>query len=78
MQSPVQHHVKPLLNPIPPAGQENRVEAVYQAIQNHIGFVPDGLRLYSFSPPLLETFVGNVSYFNSGEYERRLFNQYGL
>ena len=68
MQSPIQqHHVKPLLNPVPPAGQENRVEAVYQAIQKHLGFVPDGLRLYSFSPPLLETFVGNVSYFNSGE-----------
>lgn len=67
MQSPVQHHVKPLLNPRPPMGQESRVEAVYQAVQNHIGFVPDGLRLYSLSPPLLETFVGNVSYFNSGE-----------
>lgn len=67
MQSPVQHHVKPLVNPIPPAGQEGRVEAVYQAVKSHIGFVPDGLRLYSFSPALLETFVGNISYFNSGE-----------
>jgi len=67
MQSPAQHQVKPLLNPQAPLGQESRVDAVYQAIQNHIGFVPDGLRLYSFSPPLLEGFVGNVSYFNSGE-----------
>ena len=67
MQSPVQHHVKPLLNPRPPQGQESRVEAVYQAVQSHIGFVPDGLKLYSLSPPLLETFVGNISYFNSGK-----------
>ena len=67
MQSPVQHQVKPLLNPQAPIGEESRVDAVFQAVKNHIGFVPDGLRLYSFSPPLLEAFVGNVSYFNSGE-----------
>ena len=67
MQRTVQHPTTPLLNPHPPAGQEARVEAVYQAIQKKIGFVPDGLRLYGFSPALLESFVGNISYFNSGE-----------
>jgi alkylhydroperoxidase family enzyme len=61
------HQEKPLLDPVPPQGQEARVEAVFDAVKQHIGFVPDALRLYSFSPPLLENFVGNISYFNSGE-----------
>ena len=56
----------PLIFPQAPAGEEQRVAAIFNAIQEHIGFVPDGLRLYSLSPPLLETFVGNVSYFNGG------------
>ncbi len=57
----------PLLHPCPPAGEESRVDAVLKAIEQKLGFVPDGLKLYSFSPPLLENFVGNVGYFNSGE-----------
>lgn len=57
---------QPLVYPQAPAGDEDRVAAVLSAIEKHLGFVPDGLRLYSFSPPLLETFVGNVSYFNGG------------
>ncbi|HEY9099817.1 MAG TPA: hypothetical protein VIN38_13195 [Thiobacillus sp.] len=61
------HPTTPLLNPLPPAGQEDRVEAVYREIQEKIGFVPDGLRLYGLSPALLESFVSNISYFNSGE-----------
>jgi alkylhydroperoxidase family enzyme len=56
----------PLIVPQAPAGDEARVDAILNAIQEHIGFIPDGLRLYSLSPPLLETFVGNVSYFNGG------------
>ena len=56
-----------LLNPFPPSGEESRVSAVFDAIEKKLGFVPDGLRLYSFSPPLLESFVGNIAYFNSGE-----------
>lgn len=67
MQTQVRQHDKPLLIPQAPMGEESRVDAVFGAIKQHIGFVPDGLRLYSFSPPLLETFVGNISYFNSGE-----------
>jgi len=57
----------PLIFPQVPAGEEDRVNAVFSAVQQHMGFIPDGLRLYSFSPALLETFVGTVSYFNSGE-----------
>ncbi len=57
---------KPLINPVVPEGDEQRVSGILAAIEEHIGFVPDGLRLYSFSPPLLEAFVGNISYFNGG------------
>jgi uncharacterized peroxidase-related enzyme len=67
MQNQAARNNKPLINPQVPAGEEGRVAAVFGAIEQHIGFVPDGLRLYSFSPPLLENFVANVSYFNSGE-----------
>lgn len=57
---------KALLTPVVPNGDEQRVAGILSAIEEHIGYVPDGLRLYSFSPPLLEAFVGNVSYFNGG------------
>jgi alkylhydroperoxidase family enzyme len=67
MQNQVRQHEKPLIIPQVPAGDEDRVEAVFSAVKQHMGFIPDGLRLYSFSPALLETFIGNVSYFNSGE-----------
>jgi alkylhydroperoxidase family enzyme len=40
---------------------------MFSAIEQRVGFVPDGLRLYSFSPPLLESYVANIGYFNSGE-----------
>ena len=57
---------KALITPASPAGEEGRVAAVLDAVEKHLGFVPDGLRLYSLSPPLLEAFVGNVSYFRGG------------
>lgn len=56
---------KPLLNPQIPTGEETRVAALLEPIQARLGFVPDGLRLYTVSPPLLETFVGTVGYFNT-------------
>jgi alkylhydroperoxidase family enzyme len=55
-----------LLQPQPPVGEEARVDNILQAVQNQLGLVPDGLRLYGISPPLLETFVNNVSYFIGG------------
>ena len=67
MQTQVRQNNKPLIMPQAPAGEEGRVDNVFEAIKQHIGFVPDGVRLYSFSPALLENFVGNISYFNSGE-----------
>lgn len=53
----------PLLDPTPPAEDKAQVEAIFDQMQAHLGFIPDGLRLYGVSPPLLNTFVGNVSYF---------------
>jgi alkylhydroperoxidase family enzyme len=67
MQNQVRQHEKPLIIPQVPAGEEGRVDAVFNAVKQRLGFVPDGLRLYSFSPALLETFIGNISYFNSGD-----------
>lgn len=55
-----------LITPHAPAGQEDKVAGLLGAMEQHLGFVPDGLRLYSLSPPLLETFIGNISYFNGG------------
>lgn len=57
---------QPLIYPQAPAGEEARVAEILGNIEKHVGFVPDGLRLYSISPPLLETFVGNIGYFNMG------------
>jgi alkylhydroperoxidase family enzyme len=67
MQNLAYRSDKPLLTPTPPAGDEARVAALFRGIEQRLGFVPDGLRLYSFSPPLLESFVANIGYFNSGE-----------
>lgn len=55
-----------LVSPIAPAGEEQRVEAVLEMAKQHLGFIPDGLRLYSLSPTLLETFFTNVGYFQGG------------
>ncbi len=53
----------PLLNPTPPADDKARVDGILNAVAASLGFVPDGLRLYSISPPLLENFVAGVGYF---------------
>lgn len=58
---------QPLLTPKIPPGEEAGVAEIFSAIEQRVGFVPDGLRLYSISPPLLQNFVGNIGYFNSGE-----------
>ena len=67
MQKPVAGPTPaPLIYPEIPAGEEERVNRVLSKVEKHLGFVPDGLRLYSFSPPLLESFYGNIGYFNMG------------
>lgn len=57
---------QPLITPDAPAGEEQRVNAILDMAREHLGFVPDGLRLYSVSPPLMETFFTNVGYFRAG------------
>lgn len=63
---PVMTQQAALLSPIPPEGEEQRVQAILDRVQTHLGFIPDGLRLYVLSPTLLETFFTNVGYFQSG------------
>ena len=58
--------MNPLLSPQAPKGDEQRVEAILNMAEQHMGFIPDGLRLYSLSPTLLETFFTNVGYFQGG------------
>ena len=57
---------KALLNPAPPQGQEERINAVFKMAEEMIGFVPAGMRLYGVSPDLLELFAGTVGYFRKG------------
>jgi alkylhydroperoxidase family enzyme len=66
MSQQASNAVQPLLQPTPPTGEEARVQDVLDAVELHLGFVPDALRLYGISPPLLESFVGGVSYFRNG------------
>lgn len=58
---------KPLIIPRVPAGEEAKVAGIFSAVEQNVGFVPDALRLLSFSPTLLENFVATYGYFNSGE-----------
>lgn len=67
MQNLAHRTAQPLLTPQPPVGEEARVAATLGAIEQRLGFVPDGLRLFGISPPLLESYVSNIGYFNSGE-----------
>ena len=57
---------KALLNPMPPAGEEERVSKVFQMAEEMVGWVPAGIRLYGISPPLLESFAANIAYFGGG------------
>lgn len=67
MQEAIQTQTtKPLLYPAPPAADEKMVQEIFRGIEEFVGFVPDGLRLYGISPPLLENYVRNIVYFNQG------------
>lgn len=52
-----------LINPKIPAEDRSKVDEIFKGVEQHIGFVPAGLRLYGISPPLLEAFMGSVGYF---------------
>ena len=55
-----------LITPQVPEADRAHVEDVLAGVEQHMGFVPDGLRLYSMSPPLLDAFMGNIGYFSMG------------
>lgn len=52
-----------LITPTAPSADQARVEAIFAQVQEQMGFVPDGLKLYGISPPLLESFVATIGYF---------------
>ena len=52
-----------LITPTVATEDQARVEAIFAQVKEQMGFVPDGLKLYSISPPLLESFLGTVGYF---------------
>jgi alkylhydroperoxidase family enzyme len=54
---------KALLSPSIPTGEEDRVANILNQVEQALGFIPDGLRLYGISPPLLENFVASIGYF---------------
>ncbi len=56
-------HDNALIDPQPPASDARQVEAVFAMIEESLGFVPDGLRLYGVSPPLLKSFVTAIGHF---------------
>lgn len=56
----------PLINPVAPEEEKQTVDMIFNMVKEHIGFVPDGLKLYSLSPPLLQNFAGNIGYFREG------------
>ena len=59
--------MKALINPQPPAGDEEKVAGIMKHIEENMGFVPDGLKMLGVSPVLLENMMGNVSYFMAHE-----------
>ncbi len=57
---------QPLITPQVSEADRAHVDEIFSGVQQHMGFVPDGLRLYSMSPPLLDAFMGNIAYFSMG------------
>ncbi len=57
---------QPLITPQVPSADQQHVDEVLGNFEQHLGFVPDGLRLYSMSPPLLDAFTANIGYFSMG------------
>lgn len=56
-----------LVNPVIPESDQELVSNIFGGVEEHLGFVPAGLRLYGISPPLLQSFVGTVGYFMGHE-----------
>ena len=56
-----------LIDPAPPVNAQDKVDTIFKGVEKDFGFIPDGLLLYGISPPLLEAFLANFSYFMTHE-----------
>ncbi len=56
---------KVLIDPTTAADERKSVDAIFSAIEESLGFIPEGLKLYGISPPLLKSFVTAIGYFRS-------------
>ncbi|AOV16800.1 hypothetical protein BJI67_06760 [Acidihalobacter aeolianus] len=56
---------EPLLVPQVGPQDKPKVDAIFAAVEERMGFVPDALKLYSLSPALLESFLGVIGYFST-------------
>ena len=56
---------QPLIIPTLSNEDQQRVDTIFKEVEKNMGFIPDGLRLYSISPPILESFLGIIGYFMS-------------
>ena len=55
----------PLIQPIPPAGQEEAVEKILTSANEIMGFIPDPLLLMGMSPKILKEFTEFLGYYES-------------
>jgi alkylhydroperoxidase family enzyme len=52
-----------LINPQAPNSEKEKVDTIFNSVEESMGVLPDALKLYGVSPTLLENFVGSVGYF---------------
>lgn len=60
-------NTQPLIIPTIPSDEEAAVQQIHGMLEEHLGFVPDAMKLYAISPPLLQAFMGTVGYAMSHE-----------
>ena len=56
-----------LIDPVIPEKEQRLADRIFSGVEERLGYVPDGLRLYGISPPLLQSFAGAVGYFMGHE-----------
>ncbi len=56
-----------LIDPVIPEKEQRLADKIFSGVEDRLGYVPDGLRLYGISPPLLQSFAGAVGYFMEHE-----------
>ncbi|WP_456447002.1 carboxymuconolactone decarboxylase family protein [Thiolapillus sp.] len=56
-----------LIDPVIPEKEQRLADKIFSGVEERLGYVPAGLRLYGISPPLLQSFSGAVGYFMGHE-----------